>query len=71
MRFKLQSIAKTKHGYKMYLTGVRARSRRLRLAVETGFASEDPPEAALDPKRIFEVLVDEVEDCQVKLSRDG
>jgi len=36
------------------------------LAVETGFAGEDPPEAALDPKRVFEVLVDEVEDCAVK-----
>jgi len=36
------------------------------IAVETGFALEDRPEAALDPKRIFEVLVDEVEDCQVK-----
>eukprot|EP00931_Biecheleriopsis_adriatica_P067237 TRINITY_DN41407_c0_g1_i1.p1 TRINITY_DN41407_c0_g1~~TRINITY_DN41407_c0_g1_i1.p1 ORF type:complete len:1046 (+),score=209.61 TRINITY_DN41407_c0_g1_i1:316-3138(+) len=36
------------------------------LAIETGFAAEDPPEAALDPKRVFEVLVDEVEDCKVK-----
>merc|ERR1719163_1502321 len=33
--------------------------------VETGFASEDPPEAALDPKRVFEVLIDEVEDRPV------
>jgi len=33
--------------------------------IETGFASEDPPEAALDPKRVFEVIVDEVEDCPV------
>lgn len=33
--------------------------------VETGFASEDPPEAALDPKRAFEVLIDEVDECPV------
>jgi len=33
--------------------------------VETGFAAEDPPEAALDPRRVFEVLIDEVDDCHV------
>lgn len=36
------------------------------LILETGFAAEDPPEAALDPKRVFEVLIDDVEDCPVK-----
>jgi ABC-type multidrug transport system fused ATPase/permease subunit len=35
------------------------------LIVETGFASEDPPDAALEPKRVFEVLIDEVEDRPV------
>mmetsp|Transcript_98730 Transcript_98730/g.171039 ORF Transcript_98730/g.171039 Transcript_98730/m.171039 type:complete len:1047 (+) Transcript_98730:70-3210(+) len=35
------------------------------IIVETGFASEDPPEAALDPKRVFEVLIDEVDECPV------
>lgn len=35
------------------------------IIAETGFASEDPPEAALDPKRVFEVLIDEVDDCPV------
>jgi len=33
--------------------------------LETGFASEDQPEAALEPKRVFEALVDDVEDCPV------
>jgi ABC-type multidrug transport system fused ATPase/permease subunit len=36
-----------------------------RIIVETGFASEDPPEALLEPKRVFEVLIDEVDDCPV------
>lgn len=36
-----------------------------RIIAETGFASEDPPEAALDPKRVFEVLIDEINDCPV------
>jgi ABC-type multidrug transport system fused ATPase/permease subunit len=40
------------------------------LIVETGFASEDPPEAALDPKRVFEVLIDEVDDCHVVKLKD-
>jgi len=35
------------------------------IIVETGFASEDPPEAALDPKRVFEVLIDEIDECPV------
>jgi ABC-type multidrug transport system fused ATPase/permease subunit len=33
--------------------------------IETGFATQEPPEAALDPKRVYEVLIDEVNDGPV------